>query len=135
MGQDLDVLVVDDNEAIRTSVAELLRTTGYRVAEAEDGATALEVLASHKVGVLVLDLRMPGVDGLKVLDTLTDPPPVIITSAFVLDLDEQQRVDAKIFVQLVKPFHPRRLIDAVASAIGKPSAEDGGDERAGAPTS
>ena len=120
----VDVLVVDDHEAIRTSVSELLRTAGYSVLEAGNGAEALEALAGHRVGALVLDLRMPGIDGLKVLDTLADPPPVILTSAFTLELDEQQRVDAKIFVQLVKPFHPRRLIEAVASAIGKP---DGGE--------
>lgn len=132
MNGDVDVLVVDDHEAIRTSVAELLRTAGYSVAEAEDGRAALEVLASRKVGALVLDLRMPGVDGLKVLDTLADPPPVIITSAFTLELDEQQRVDAKIFLQLVKPFHPRRLIEAVASAIGRPAAA-GTDQAADTP--
>ena len=126
MAGDVDVLVVDDHEAIRTTVAELLRTAGYSVAEAENGQTALDVLQAHKVGALVLDLRMPGVDGLKVLETLSDPPPVIITSAFSLELDEQQRVDAKIFVQLVKPFHPRRLIEAVASAIGRPGAEETG---------
>lgn len=119
----VDVLVVDDHEAIRTSVAELLRSAGYSVAEAENGARALELLAEHQVGAMVLDLRMPGVSGLKVLDSLEDPPPVIITSAFALDLDEAERVDAKIFVQLVKPFHPRRLIDAVASAIGGRSPE------------
>ncbi len=116
----VDVLVVDDHEAIRTSVAELLQTAGYSVVEAEDGEQALRMLAEHDVGAVVLDLRMPGVDGLRVLETLTDPPPVIITSAFTLDLDEFERVDAKIFLQLVKPFHPRRLIDAVASAIGRP---------------
>ncbi|HZU80232.1 MAG TPA: response regulator [Acidimicrobiales bacterium] len=121
---DVDVLVVDDHEAIRTSVAELLRSAGYTVLEAENGAKALEVLAEHQVGAMVLDLRMPGVDGLKVLETVENPPPVIVTSAFVLELDERERVDDKIFVQLVKPFHPRRLIDAVASAIGKPSAPD-----------
>jgi CheY-like chemotaxis protein len=128
MAGDVDVLVVDDHEAIRTSVADLLRTAGYRVAEAENGQAALDVLRAHKVGALVLDLRMPGVDGLKVLESLEDPPPVIITSAFSLDLDEQQRVDAKIFVQLVKPFHPRRLIEAVAAAIGRPGAEPTGEE-------
>ena len=120
----VDVLVVDDHEAIRTSVAELLRSAGYSVIEAENGAQALDVLAGSDVGAMVLDLRMPGVDGLKVLDTLENPPPVIITSAFALEFDERERVDSKIFVQLVKPFHPRRLIDAVASAIGKPSPED-----------
>ena len=123
MGTSVDVLVVDDHEAIRTSVAELLRSAGYSVIEAENGAKALEYLSENTVGAMVLDLRMPGIDGLKVLETLEEPPPVIITSAFALDFDEHERVDAKIFVQLVKPFHPRRLIDAVASAIGKPAAD------------
>ncbi|HMK62293.1 MAG TPA: response regulator [Acidimicrobiales bacterium] len=125
MAGDVDVLVVDDHEAIRTSVADLLRTAGYSVAEASDGAAALKVLDSRTVGAMVLDLRMPGIDGLKVLDMLDDPPPVIITSAFTLDVDDQQRVDPKIFVQLVKPFHPRRLIDAVASAIGQRPVGEG----------
>jgi DNA-binding response OmpR family regulator len=121
----VDVLVVDDHEAIRTSVAELLRTAGYSVIEAEDGEQALRAVSDNEVGAIVLDLRMPGVDGLKVLEALSDPPPVIITSAFTLDFDEHQRVDDKIFVQLVKPFHPRRLIEAVASAIGRPGGEEG----------
>ena len=120
----VDVLVVDDHEAIRSSVAELLRSAGYSVAEAENGARALELLAVSEVGAVVLDLRMPGVSGLKVLEQLENPPPVIITSAFALDNDEAARVDAKIFVQLVKPFHPRRLIDAVASAIGRRAQEE-----------
>ena len=119
----VDVLVVDDHEAIRSSVADLLRSAGYSVLEAEDGEQALDLLAKNEVGAMVLDLRMPGVGGLGVLETLESPPPIIITSAFALDMDEQQRVDSKIFVQLVKPFHPRRLIEAVASAIGKPSID------------
>ena len=129
---DFDVLVVDDHEAIRTSVAELLRTAGYSVLEAEDGESALNALSRHHVGAMVLDLRMPGIDGLKVLETISDPPPVILTSAFSLELDEQERVDSKIFVQLVKPFHPRRLIDAVASAIGKPQDDAPAEENGSA---
>ena len=127
----MDVLVVDDHEAIRTSVAELLRTAGYSVIEAADGEQALRALSENEVGALVLDLRMPGVDGLKVLESLVDPPPVIITSAFTLEIDEHQRVDSKIFLQLVKPFHPRRLIDAVASAIGRPGTGEPLEEPVG----
>jgi CheY-like chemotaxis protein len=121
----VDVLVVDDHEAIRKSVSDLLRSAGYRVLEAENGSRALELLAEHRVGAMVLDLRMPGVSGLAVLDALDHPPPVIVTSAFALDPGEAARVDAKLFVHLVKPFHPRRLIDAVAAAIGKPDELDG----------
>jgi DNA-binding NtrC family response regulator len=121
------VLVVDDNRSIRTSLAELLRSTGYDVFEAEDAESALRLLAEQDVGAVVLDMRMPGGGGLAVLDALENPPPVIITSGYALDLDAQTRVDAKIFVQLVKPFHPRRLLDAVAAAIGPPEETAGID--------
>ena len=85
------------------------------------------MLAEQDVGAVVLDMRMPGGGGLAVLDALENPPPVIIMSGYALDLDAQTRVDAKIFVQLVKPFHPRRLLEAVAAAIGPPEETAGID--------
>jgi CheY-like chemotaxis protein len=115
------VLVVDDQEAIRRSVAELLRSAGYDAVEAENGEQALEVLQSRDVAAVVLDVRMPKVGGLGVLDALENPPPVILMSAFEMGSDDQDRIDRKIFVQLVKPFHPRRLLEAVAAAIGPAS--------------
>jgi CheY-like chemotaxis protein len=112
------VLVVDDQEAIRRSVADLLRSAGYNALEAENGERALELLRAHDVSAVVLDVRMPKADGFAVLDALEHPPPVILMSAFEMGSDDQVRVDTKIFVQLVKPFHPRRLLEAVAAAIG-----------------
>jgi CheY-like chemotaxis protein len=112
------VLVVDDQEAIRRSVADLLRSAGYNALEAENGERALELLQAHDVSAVVLDVRMPKADGFAVLDALERPPPVILMSAFEMGSDDQVRVDTKIFVQLVKPFHPRRLLEAVAAAIG-----------------
>ncbi|HUO47547.1 MAG TPA: response regulator [Acidimicrobiales bacterium] len=116
------VLVVDDQEAIRRSVAELLRSAGYEAVEAENGDQALQVLQLRNVAAVVLDVRMPKTDGLGVLDALENPPPVILMSAFEMGSDDQDRIDRKIFVQLVKPFHPRRLLEAVAAAIGPASA-------------
>jgi CheY-like chemotaxis protein len=112
------VLVVDDNKGIRDSVAELLRSAGYPVLEAEDADSAIEVMQTTAVSVVLLDIRMPGGDGLTVLRALERPPPVILMSAFPLTDDEHEWVDPKIFLHLVKPFHPRRLLDAVSAAIG-----------------
>ena len=122
MTVEATVLVVDDQEAIRRSVADLLRSAGYNAVEAENGEQALEVLRSGIVSAVVLDVRMPKADGFAVLDALEHPPPVILMSAFEMGTDDQVRVDTKIFVQLVKPFHPRRLLEAVAAAIG-PAAQ------------
>ena len=120
------VLVVDDQEAIRRSVADLLRSAGYDAAEAENGEQALQVLQERTVSAVVLDVRMPKADGFAVLDALENPPPVILMSAFEMGSDDQVRVDPKIFVQLVKPFHPRRLLEAVAAAIGPATSATGG---------
>jgi CheY-like chemotaxis protein len=117
-GASVQVLVVDDNEGIRDSVSELVGSAGYSVVQACDADSALEILRTVEVGAILLDIRMPGGGGLAVLDALEDPPPVILMSAFALDEEEHARVDPKIFMHLVKPFHPRRLLDALSSAIG-----------------
>lgn len=118
MAVEPTVLVVDDQEAIRHSVAELLRSAGYNAVEADNGASALLVLQREAVAAVVLDVRMPKADGFTVLDALERPPPVILMSAYKVATDDEERIDPKIFVRLVKPFHPRRLLEAVAAAIG-----------------
>jgi CheY-like chemotaxis protein len=124
-----NVLVVDDNEGIRDSVSELVESAGYSVVQASDTQSALEVLRTTEVGAMLLDIRMPGGGGLAVLDALDDPPPVILMSAFPLDDAEHEEVDPKIFFHLVKPFHPRRLLDALSSAIGPPDNVSGPGDR------
>ena len=93
--------------------------------EADNGASALLVLQREAVAAVVLDVRMPKADGFTVLDALERPPPVILMSAYEVATDDEERIDPKIFVRLVKPFHPRRLLEAVAAAIGPaaPAAE------------
>jgi len=114
------VLVVDDNVELRDSVCDLLESVGYGVLRAHDAPSALEVLRTTRVAAVVLDVRMPGGGGLAVLEALEDPPPVILMTAFALDAEQNDAVDPKIFFHLVKPFHPRRLLEALSSAIGAP---------------
>lgn len=108
------VLVVDDDQAIRTSVAEILRDAGYTTAEAEDGLAALELMRVTDVGVLVTDVEMPRLDGLGLLNALDDPPPVVLMSA------QPRVVDARgvraVFSYLQKPVKPLVLLDAVVRA-------------------
>jgi two-component system, chemotaxis family, chemotaxis protein CheY len=111
-----NVLVVDDEEAVRTSVAAILRGVGYRVMEAEDGERALQMLDDHDVQVVVLDIRMPRLDGIGVLDALEEPPAVVLMSAHRLAAEERARVAPKVVSILEKPVPPRRLLDEVAVA-------------------
>lgn len=113
------VLVVDDDEGVRTSVAEILRKAGYTVLEAEDGVGALHVLDETKVAVLVLDVCMPRRDGISVLDSLDEPPAVVLMSAHCLQNGDRLRLEPKILAFLKKPFPPEKLLTEVAAVVNK----------------
>jgi DNA-binding response OmpR family regulator len=113
----VDVLVVDDDEALRSSWAEILEKSGYSVAVAEDGDVALGVMETRDVGLVLLDLRMPRVDGLTVLESLVTPQLVVLVSAFSLDAATHARVDAKGVTYLEKPVSPHRLLSVVGSTL------------------
>jgi DNA-binding NtrC family response regulator len=80
----LTILIVDDDNALRRAVATTLADLGHKAAEAEDGAAALAWLARDRADAVLLDLRMPGMDGLEVLRRIRarpDAPPVAILTA------------------------------------------------------
>ena len=112
------VLVVDDDEDVRSSFAEILRTAGYSVVEARDGFEALEHLRSSPVAALVLDILMPRLSGLELLDRLDDPPPVLLLTARDYDVYVTGR-RSKVYMYLQKPVPPRELLRAVARATAR----------------
>jgi len=111
------VLVVDDNEAIRSSAGDILRTVGYTAIEAADGYDALNLLTTMHFDVMVLDLNMPRLDGVALLGALSLPPPTVIVSAFEMDEATKSRVGSTIVTHLPKPVPPQRLLDAVGDAF------------------
>ncbi len=117
-----DVLVVDDEEPVRTSVAQILRSAGYSVAEAVDGQDALDMLESGSVSVLLLDIRMPRRTGIEVLQALDSPPNVILMSAYRFEGEDKRSVGHKVFSHLMKPVAPRQLLDEVRAAIDRDTA-------------
>ncbi len=116
-GVDVDVLVVDDDEALRSTWDAILRDAGYSVAMAEDGDVALQVLGVQEVGVVLLDLRMPRRDGFSVLEALAAPQLVVLVSAEILDEATRAKVDAKVVTYLEKPVPPERLLATVAATL------------------
>lgn len=123
-GTEAVVLVVDDDESIRTSMVAVLSIAGYRVLEAADGLAALQQLQKTTVGAVVLDMHMPVLDGLALLDILDDPPPVVVVTAKDYDADIARRRD-KIFAFAQKPVPAKDLVDLVARAVDRsPAGED-----------
>ena len=111
------ILVCDDDEGVRVSVAAILRRAGYEVLEAESGDAALALLAEERVSALILDIRMPGRDGIAVLDALDAPPAVLLVSAFSVEPAVRARIGPKVFRYLRKPVRPEQLLDVVAAAV------------------
>ena len=79
----MNILVVDDEKEIVELEEVYLKEAGYGVLKAYDGKKALEILAKEKIDLLVLDIMMPGLDGIKVCQKMreTERIPVIIVSA------------------------------------------------------
>lgn len=112
------VLVVEDEEGVRTTIAAILRSAGFVVHEAPDGEIAMTMLDAGVSDVMVLDVRMPNRDGISVLENLPSPPVTILMSAQSIEPDAYGRVRSKVFAHLRKPFRPERLIETVEAAFG-----------------
>ncbi|HEY7948989.1 MAG TPA: response regulator [Acidimicrobiales bacterium] len=113
------VLVADDDESVRVSVADILRLEGYGVTEADDGDVVLDLLGTERFDVLVLDNRMPRLDGMTVLAALVNPPPAVIMSAHDVDAAGRKDLAVRGIAYLRKPVDPEHLLDAVATAVGR----------------
>jgi CheY-like chemotaxis protein len=114
--RDFDVLVVDDDEDVRTSLSEILGTEGLTVEEAGNGKEAIRVLHSAQVGVVLLDLNMPVLDGFAVVDELEQPPPIVLLTGRQPD-EELEKRRTKLAAFLQKPCRPQRLLSVVTTCL------------------
>lgn len=113
------VLVVDDEENHRRTLAIGLRLEGFEVLEAEDGERALEVLERERADVAIVDLMMPGLNGLELARKLRfrcASLKVLLTSAYHLTERQLERADVGAIGFVPKPY---ALADLVAFLRGK----------------
>jgi DNA-binding response OmpR family regulator len=124
------ILIVDDEANQRKSLAIGLRLEGYRVLEAADGEAALAVLSEQTVDLAIVDLMMPGINGLDLARRMRFRHPevrVVLTSAYHLSERQLQRAEIRVLGFVPKPFAMDDLIGflreklpeaAPAAAIG-----------------
>jgi two-component system response regulator ResD len=117
------VLVVEDDERIRKVVRIILTCDELEVDEAAGGQEALDSLAAGTYDLVVLDLMMPDVDGMQVLQKIRSTPglaevPVIVVTAKSSDADIMTGFRQGANYYITKPFEPRELVDSVELILG-----------------
>ncbi|MBQ3892371.1 MAG: response regulator transcription factor [Desulfovibrio sp.] len=138
----IKLLVVDDDEDIRVLMAEYLRQHGYQVALASDGTTMFEQIAGCRPDLIVLDIMMPGEDGLSLCRRLQTMEglssiPIIFLTALGDTADRVAGLELGADDYVVKPFQPRELLARIRAVLRRGGripeeshAEDAAPEKA-----
>ena len=113
------ILIVEDEENERTGLAELISAWGYRAETARDGIEGLERIESFGPGIVVTDLKMPRMDGMELLEKISESPAEIA----VILLTAQGSIDAAVAAMklgaydfIEKPVNPTRLRNILQNA-------------------
>jgi DNA-binding NtrC family response regulator len=123
----IKVLLVDDEVEFTTSLRRVLSRRGFDVEVAGDGFTALPLIAQKAYDVVVLDIRMPGMDGIHVLSEIKRLKPgiqvIMLTGHFSPAMEEECSTSGA-YAHLLKPFPVLKLVDIIAAA----AEQSGGSE-------
>jgi DNA-binding response OmpR family regulator len=106
------VLIVDDNKSIRTMVADYLGARSYEVVQAEDGIKGLDLGLSSDPDIIILDVVMPGIDGVRLCKLLREKgvtTPIIMLTERATIKDKEAGYGVGVDDYLAKPFSPREL--------------------------
>ena len=121
-GAPARVVIAEDEAIVRLDLREILVTAGYEVVgETGRGDEAVTLVEQHQPDLAILDIKMPGMDGLRAAREITSRHQVavlLLTAFSQRDLIEEAR-DSGVSAYLVKPFQPRELLPAVAEVLSK----------------
>jgi CheY-like chemotaxis protein len=122
------ILIVDDDEAVRDATKIMLEANGFDVVALADGKSGISAIKDRQFDLAIVDLFMPGMDGLattKAIHRLNPVLPIISVSGFMFGGScpempnfQAMAAEAGAISTLYKPFRPQQLIQAVRNAIG-----------------
>jgi two-component system OmpR family response regulator len=117
------ILLVDDERSIRDPLARYLEKQGYRVTEAANASLAREALKGYDIDAVLLDIMMPGEDGLSLTRHLAENagPPVILLTARSEEADRIVGLEIGADDYVVKPFSPRELVARIRVVLRRAS--------------
>ncbi|MCZ2127324.1 MAG: response regulator transcription factor [Anaerolineales bacterium] len=134
-----NILVVDDEPVARQSLTDILKLEGYFVVSVSNGQAAVEHIRTRAVDLMIVDLRMPGMDGLEVIQVVNQTSPdteIILLTAYASTESAIQALRLRIHDYLLKPASPTQILASVrkglerrersrsAGAAGGESAQD-----------
>ena len=120
-----NILVVDDEPVARQSLSDILRLEGYSVNSVPNGQAAVEYVRTHPVELMVVDLRMPGMDGLEVVQVVNQVSPeteVILLTAFGTTETAIQALRLRIHDYLLKPAPPSQVVQSIKKGLARREA-------------
>jgi len=118
-GEQGRILVVDDEESVRDLLQRVLKEAGYNVVTAANGQEALDKMSELSIGVVLLDIKMPGLDGFQVLDHIrqrSDIPVIMLTAiGEVTNVRDSLALGADDYIR--KPFKTRELLARIQAKL------------------
>ena len=124
----IKILIIDDSSYMRGKIRSLLKETGYEISEAGSGVQAFQSIASADFDIILLDIIMPEMDGLKVLSAVTtqkpDTPVIVITA----DIQESVRIQCLQLGARAVLHKPPRREDLINSIREHLSPDEGGPQ-------
>lgn len=116
------ILIIDDSSFMRGKLRAILHKENHAVVEADDGIKGLQLASTKGFDLILLDIIMPGIDGLKILAALrgqTSAPPVIVITADIQESVHQQCMELGAAEVLYKLPKEQELLGAIARVLGK----------------
>ena len=125
-----NILLVEDNAVNRRLAGFLLRSQGYQVREATTAQEAFDLLKNERPDLIVMDIQLPGMDGLEITKKLKEEPatadiPVIAVTSYAMKGDREKAIAAGCAGYVTKPIDKTIFIQEVAARLpGKPKTEN-----------
>lgn len=120
-----NILVVDDEPVARQSLTDILRLEGFSVNSVPNGQAAVEYVRTNPVELIIVDLRMPGMDGLEVIQVVNQISPeteVILLTAFGTTETAIQALRLRVHDYLLKPASPSQVVNSIKKGLTRREA-------------
>lgn len=119
MHDDVRILIIEDEKAIRNLISTALQTNGYHYEMASSGTSALLLLSTHQYDMVLIDLGLPDIDGVEIIKKFRtfSTTPIIVVSARSNDEDKINALDKGADDYLTKPFNVEELLARVRSTL------------------